>query len=246
MQLNIYKDYETLSNEAANEIIRTVKNNPAAVLCMATGDTPRLTYTLMAQKATGQKIDFSQCSFIALDEWVGIAPQNEGSCHFFLDTYIFKRLNINASNIYLFNALSTDLENECRKMDKVIKEKNGIDLMLVGVGMNGHIGFNEPGISANKYAHVVDLDNTTQTVGQKYFTASATLKQGITLGLQHFLESKRVIMLVNGSKKAPVMKQALEAEISTNMPASIIRVHPNGIVMIDEDAAALLALRNEN
>ena len=246
MLLNIYKDYETLSNEAADEIITTIKNNPSTVLCLATGDTPRLTYTLMAQKATEQKIDFSQCSFVALDEWVGIAPQNEGSCHFFLETCVFKPLNINASNIYLFDALSTDLENECRKMDKVIKEKNGIDLMLVGVGMNGHIGFNEPGIPANKYAHVVDLDNTTQTVGQKYFTASATLKQGITLGLQHFLESKRVIMLVNGSKKAAVMKQALETEISINVPAGIIRVHPNGLVMMDKDAAALLASENEN
>jgi glucosamine-6-phosphate isomerase len=240
MQLTIYKDYEELSRKAAEKITAVVKNNPAAVLCLATGDTPRLTYKLMVQTALEQKTDFSFCSFIALDEWVNISPESEGSCHHFLQTNIFKPLHISPSNTYLFNSLSEDLEKECSKMDALVKEKGGIDLMLVGVGMNGHIGFNEPGASIDNYTHVVDLDETTQKVGQKYFNQATEIKQGITLGLKHFLESKKAIMMASGTKKATVIMQALKEEITTNMPASIIRMHHNGEVMIDTDAASLL------
>ena len=240
MQLKIYKDYNTLSFHIAAEIIELVKNKPTAVLCLASGDTPRLAYSLMAQKAMDEKIDFSHCTFIGLDEWVGIPPQNEGSCHFFLQTNVFKPLSLSSSQIHLFNAMSGDLVQECRTMDKIISDKGGIDLMVVGVGMNGHIGFNEPGSSFDNYSHVIDLDDTTQSVGQKYFTQPVIIKQGITLGLNHFLHSRKAIMIANGIKKAGVIKKALEEEINIRMPASIIRTHSQGVVMIDEEAASLL------
>ncbi len=112
--------------------------------------------------------------------------------------------------------------------------------MIVGVGMNGHIGFNEPGVSFDNYSHVINLDETTQSVGQKYFDRPVALKQGITLGLKHLLESKKALMIANGSKKAGIIKKALEEEISNSVPASIIRKHSNGVVMIDEEAASLL------
>ena len=240
MQLNIYNDYETLSHHAADAIINLVKINPSAVLCLATGDSPRLAYKLMVKKVNEEQIDFSHCSFVALDEWVGVPPGNEGSCHYFLEANIFNPLKIAASNIYLFDALSNDLDDECRKMDNLVQDKGGIDLMLVGVGMNGHIGFNEPGESIDKYAHIVNLDATTQTVGQKYFKEPIELKQGITLGLKQFLESKKVIMMASGNKKAAIIKQALQSDISTAIPAAIIRMHLNGEVMIDSEAASLL------
>ena len=240
MQLKIYKDYNELSYNAALEITDLVKNKPHAVLCLAAGDTPRLTYTLMTKKAIDEKIDFSHCSFIGLDEWVSIPPENEGSCHFFLKTQIFEPLHISSSQIHLFNALSEDLSTECALMDKIIKEKKGIDLMLVGVGMNGHIGFNEPGVSFKKYSHVVELDETTQSVGQKYFKQTAMLKKGITLGLKHVSEARKAILIANGIKKAEVIRKSLEDKISADIPASIMRTHLQGTMMIDEDAASLL------
>ena len=112
--------------------------------------------------------------------------------------------------------------------------------MLVGVGMNGHIGFNEPGISFNNFSHLVELDNITASVGQKYFKEATPLKQGVTLGLKHLTETKNVLMLANGFKKAPIIKKALEEEISDQIPASIIRTHLNSEVMLDEEAASLL------
>ena len=240
MQLKIYKDYSALSVHAATEIIELIKSKPDAVLSLAAGDTPRLTYSLMAKKAIDEKVDFTRCTFIGLDEWVGIPPQNEGSCIFFLQTNIFTPLNISSRQIHLFDAMSDDPGQECRAMDKIILEKSGIDLMLVGVGMNGHIGFNEPGVAIDNYSHVIDLDDATQSVGQKYFRKATTLKKGITLGLNHLLQSRKVIMVANGIKKAEVIRKALEEEITTNMPASIIRTHSMGIVMIDEEAASLL------
>jgi galactosamine-6-phosphate isomerase len=240
MQLNIYKDYNTLSLHAATEIIDVVKKKPDAVLCLAAGDTPRLTYSLMAKKAADEKVDFTRCTFIGLDEWVGIPPENEGSCHFYLQSHLFKPLHISSPQIHLFNAMSEDPIQECRTMDKIISEKGGIDLMLVGVGMNGHIGFNEPGVLFDNYSHVIDLDATTQSIGQKYFNQPASLQKGITLGLKHLLQAGKVILIANGIKKAEVIRKALEEEINTAMPASIIQTHPQGMVMIDEEAGSLL------
>ncbi len=240
MLLHIYKDYNTLASNAANEIIVMIKNKPDALLCLASGETPRLTYERMAIQAIDENVDFSRCTFIGLDEWVSIPRGNEGSCYFFLEKNIFKPLHILNSRIHLFDALTKDMEAECRKMDQTILENGGIDLMLVGVGMNGHIGFNEPGVSDNLYSHVIALDIITQSVGQKYFNQSTKLQSGITLGLKHFLESRKAIMMASGTKKSLVMRKALEDKITTDLPASMIRKHVNGMVMLDEEAAALL------
>jgi glucosamine-6-phosphate isomerase len=240
MQLKIYKDYQILSSHVAPEIIELAKNKPDAVLCLASGHSPVLTYALMAKRANAGEVDFSRCSFIELDEWLGIPPGKEGSCAFFLETKIFQPLDISSSQIHLFNALNSNPERECEIMDETISQKGGIDLMLVGIGMNGHIGFNEPGSSFDNYSHVIELDDTTRAVGQKYFTQQTALQKGITLGLKHLMQSKKVILIANGIKKAEVIRKALEGEISNQMPASIIRTHPDSVVMIDEEAASLL------
>lgn len=245
MQLKRYKDYKTLSLQVATEIASMVKLKPGAVLCFASGDTPRLAYNLLSEIAAKEGVDFSGSIFIGLDEWVGIPPENEGSCSYFLHNTIFKPLNIPSGQIHLFNALSGNLAGECAKMDKIIFEKGGIDLMIVGVGMNGHIGFNEPGVPTDKYSHVINLDNTTQTVGQKYFKQPVLLKQGITLGLKHLSEAKKVILMANGNKKAEVIKKAVEEVVNNNMPASIMQNHPGGIIMIDEEAASLLSPKHQ-
>jgi galactosamine-6-phosphate isomerase len=241
MLLTIYKDYDELSAHVASEIIELVNNKPQAVVCFASGDTPRLSCQLLAARAIKEKTDFSKCTFIGLDEWVGIPPENEGSCRFFFESLLLKPLNFSLSQIHLFDAMSNDPLQECRRMDEMILARGGIDLMIVGVGMNGHIGFNEPGVSFNNYSHVINLDESTISVGQKYFKGPVVLKQGITLGLKHLLESKKVFLIANGVKKADVIKKTIESEITNNFPATIIRTHPQGVIMIDEAAAALLS-----
>ena len=240
MKPGIYKNYHELSLAAANEIASLVKSKPTAVLCLASGDTPRLTCKLLAEKAAEEHINFSQCTFIGLDEWVGIPPENEGSCHYFFKHNLFDRINFSPANIHLFNALTDEPLKECAKLDKLIFEKGGIDLIIVGVGMNGHIGFNEPGVSFDLFAHVINLDDITIAVGQKYFSKPVALKQGITLGLKHLMQARKAILMANAVKKAEVIKRALEEPVSNLFPAGIITMHPNGMVMIDEEAASLL------
>lgn len=240
MQLIVFKDHEALSLYAAEEIIRLVKSKPDAIICFASGDTPRLAYKLLVEKSLIEKIDFSRVILIGLDEWVGIPPSNEGSCHYFLKTNLVNKLNFNKSNIHLFDALSEHLQQECKRMDAVIASKNCIDLMLVGMGMNGHIGFNEPGSSFDNYSQVIELDSITTAVGQKYFNQATTLQRGITLGLKHLLEAKRVLLLANGIRKAAIIKKVLEEEVSPLVPGSVIRLHANSAVLIDQEAASLL------
>jgi glucosamine-6-phosphate isomerase len=240
MKLNIYKDHPELSYHAARLLFQTVQEKPRALVCLATGETPSLTYAFFTAMILDQKIDVSQCSFIGLDEWVGIQPSNPGSCHHFLFQHIFAPLRLQSSQLHLFNALSTNLKEECNKMDDFIRSRGGIDVIVVGIGMNGHIGFNEPGVSPNLYAHVISLDEKTKTVGQKYFAEETSLSQGITLGLRHFLDARQAILLANGMKKAEIIRETLSSEISSLLPSTFIRKHTNGVMMLDEAAASFI------
>lgn len=239
MELKIFETYETLSAAAADLIVDTVKKKPGAVLCFASGDTPKRAYDLVAERVKKDNVDFTQCVFIGLDEWLGVPPENPGSCYLFLQEYLIKPLGLLSQQVHLFDGLTTNEDHECEKMNKLIDEK-GIDCMLVGVGMNGHIGFNEPGTDVDSLAHVAELDKVTLTVGQKYFTDSMPANEGITIGLKQVIGSGTLVMMANGKKKAPVIKRAVEGEITIEFPASLLRQHPNSILMIDIEAASEL------
>lgn len=246
MKLRIEKDYDAMSKHAARHVTDLVKAKPDALICIAAGDTPKLTCDIIANTAKKENLDFSRCFFVSLDEWVGIRPENEGSCQYFLRTYLFEPLKISDTQVHLFNSMSKDMKKECDHMDKIIRDRGGIDLIVVGVGRNGHIGFNEPGVRFEEYSHVVDLDETTQSVGQKYFREETKLTRGITLGLQHLIEAKKAILIANGIKKADVMRDAIEGEVGPHMPASIMKNHKDGEIIIDEEAASKLTSAHEN
>lgn len=240
MQIKIFKDYEALSDYAAEAMMDAVLQKPNCLIGIVSGDSPRLAYDLFYEKCKTDGVDTSQVCFAGFDEWVGIPPENDGSCHAFLHRHVFTPLGLPKANYHVFDAMSGDLQGECERMNAFIAERGGLDLLLVGVGMNGHIGFNEPGVDFGNYAHVQLLEDITLSVGQKYFQTATELKYGITLGLRHLMEAKQVLMLANGQKKAPVMKRALEGEIGNAVPASIIRQHPNSEVLLDEAAASEL------
>jgi len=240
MQIISFKNYEELSGYAADFIANSIKNKPNLVLCMASGSTPALTCGLLIQKLKEAKIDYSKFTFLGLDEWVGLPPTNTGSCHYFFQRKIFEPLQLSSSQYFLFNALSDDLKSECIKMDKVIADKDGIDIMVVGIGMNGHIGFNEPGTSFDNLSHVIELDEITKSVGQKYFDEPVELSKGITIGFGHLMNAKKVFLMANGSKKAEVIKKTIEGPLAESFPASILQKHPDGYILIDEEAGSLL------
>ena len=240
MQLKIFSDYEALSEYAAEAMLAAVERKPDCLIGIVSGDSPRLAYDLFVEKALENGVATSQVCFAGFDEWVGISPENEGSCQAFLHRHVFAPLHLTKENYHTFDAMSADLPGECERMNAFIAERGGLDLLLVGVGMNGHIGFNEPGVSFDNYAHVQLLEEITLQVGQKYFQEATDLKYGITLGLRHLMEARQVLMLANDQKKAEIMQQALEGPIGNEMPASIIRSHANSAVLLDVEAAGKL------
>lgn len=240
MKLSIFPTYESLSDHAADVMIDVVKQKPNCLIGIVSGDSPRLAYDLFCEKAKANGLDTSQLQFVGFDEWVGIPPSNEGSCHAFLHRHVFTPLGLPKANYHVFDAMSSDLEGECDRMNAFIAERECLDLLLVGVGMNGHIGFNEPGVDFNNYAHVQLLEGITLEVGQKYFKEATELQYGITLGLRHLMEASQVLMLANGKKKAGIMQKALEGKVGNAVPASIIRTHPDSEVLLDEAAAGML------
>jgi glucosamine-6-phosphate isomerase len=241
MTTKIFPDNDALSAYMAEQMIDLILSKPDALICFASGNSPRNTAALFVQKVRDRNIDVSKFHFIGLDEWVGVPASMKGSCQHDFKSWFFDPLGIQDSHYHLFNGMSSDLKEECIKMDKYIEEKGGIDLMVVGIGMNGHIGFNEPGVSFDAQSHVVPLDEITATVGQQYFEQPMELKYGITLGFQHLLQSQKVYLLANGSKKAEVVKRAIEGNVEISFPASIMQQHANGFILVDEAAAALIA-----
>jgi glucosamine-6-phosphate isomerase len=239
MITTIFKSYETLSAFAANEWAMLIKEKPRAVICVASGDSPKLACELFCRKVNEENID-SKFFFAGLDEWAGLSPETSGSCNNDFQKRLIQPLGLAASQYHLFDALATDLQAECIAIDRILKDKGGIDLMIVGIGMNGHIGFNEPGIDFNLLSHVTDLDETTVTVGKKYFKEAVSLTKGITLGLAHLMNAKKAFLLANGERKAAVIKKAVEGEVSNSFPASIMQQHENGFILVDEAAASLL------
>jgi glucosamine-6-phosphate isomerase len=242
MNLKIFKDYQSLSMQTAEILVNLIKNKPDSMFCLASGDTPKLALHYFVDLINEKKIDTSQAQFVGLDEWVGISPSTIGSCHHFFQHSLINPLNLTNSQVHLFDAMADDLEGECKKMDEAILSFGGLDIVIVGVGLNGHIGFNEPGVSPHLYSHVIQLDETTRIVGQKYFNQATKLEKGITLGLQHLMEAKNALLLASGIEKAEIMKITLQEEISSRVPATMIRRHLNGLIYLDKEAASLLSV----
>lgn len=241
MTVEVLKDYHSLSERAAGLLIEQIKKKKDSVLCFASGDTPRLTLQMMVEKAKAEAVNYSEIQFIGLDEWVGISPETSGSCSsFFYETFL-SPLQVPKENIHLFDAMAADLQGECFKMDRIIGELGGIDVMVVGIGVNGHIGFNEPNTPWNLQSHVAQLHEITRTVGQKYFEGSTDLTEGITLGFQHLLDARNLLLMASGTGKSGIVKAALTEPCSEKIPASVVRRHVQSLILLDAHAASSLS-----
>ncbi|MFE7084174.1 glucosamine-6-phosphate deaminase [Priestia megaterium] len=240
MEVLIYEDYNEMSKQSADMVIKVVNEKPGALLCIAAGNTPTGTLRYLVEEEKHGKVDFSNCKFVGLDEWVGMDRDDEGSCQHYLYSEFFNPLTIKQENIYFFDAKAEDLVEECKTIDTFLEEHGPIDVCILGLGMNGHLGLNEPGTPFNLKSHIVDLDNTTKTVGQKYFNETTELSQGITLGCQHFLNAQLVMLQVNGTKKSEVIKKLMEKEISTELPGTVLKQHANSLLLLDKEAASKL------
>ncbi|ANH83411.1 hypothetical protein A8C56_22665 [Niabella ginsenosidivorans] len=238
MELRVFKDYGRASAVVADIMSTVLAEKPDAVLCMASGDSPRLACALFCEQVKKEATDCSRLFLVGLDEWVGVPPATPGACSNDFRERLIEPLGLKKEQYHFFNGLASDLREECIKMDTVIAQKGGIDLMVVGVGMNGHIGFNEPGVDAGLKSHVIGLDAVTKEVGQKYFQVGRVLNKGITLGLSYLMEAKKVVLIASGAHKSGVIKKVLTDEVSSAFPATLLRRHGNSVIITDEDATA--------
>jgi glucosamine-6-phosphate deaminase len=235
-----FVNFDQMSRAAADLVIKQVKQKPSSLICFPSGESPSGMFNyLVADAATG-KVNFDECWFVGLDEWVGMDKDDEGSCTNFLLKNFFTPAQVKSERVMFFDAKAANLDAACDAMDDFIKEHWPLDIMAVGIGMNGHIGLNEPGTDFNLYAHHAPLAPITVEVGQKYFKQQTTLTEGITLGLKYLQEAKLPLLLAGGLKKATIIKQALQGEVSPDLPATIFQTLPQAYVMLDGGAASEL------
>ena len=242
MTTKIFPDYETLSRATADLISEYILQKPKSLVCIASGHTPVGVFQNLIKEVQKGKLDISQCTFLSLDEWVGIDPNDSGSCLSMLKRDFFDPLHIPAKQTEFFDVQVNDLQKECDRINSLIEKNGGLDIMLVGVGTNGHIGMNEPGTSFDSYAHIGDLAEETKSVGQKYFSRQTALSKGMTLGLKHLQEAKLPIVMANGEKKASIMRKAFSQKLTEQIPVTIVQLIEQGFVMLDSEAA--LGLRH--
>lgn len=241
MKLSIYPTKDAMSKATADLVVEQILEKPDSLVCFPSGESPLIVLEYLVKYGLEGRVNFDRCRFVGLDEWLGMDEKNDGSCKYFMHTNFFNPLKIRQENIIFFDGMAADLDEECQKMDQFIKSNGPIDLMIVGLGLNGHIGLNEPGTDFNLYSHLAELDPLTIQVAQKYFKETTTLSGGITLGLKHFTEAKTAVLIVSGTKKADILKKILEEELSENLPGTIIQSHRNAYVLSDHEAASELA-----
>jgi galactosamine-6-phosphate isomerase len=240
MEIHVAPNYEEMSKQASEEVIRLMQASKNKLLCIASGDTPTGLFRDLVARVHKKELSLSDWKFVGLDEWAGMNGSDEGSCRYHLNRQFFQPLHIKEENISFFDGRAIELENECQQTENFIHQHGGIDVAILGLGLNGHIGMNEPGTSPNLHSHIADIDPETQEVGQKYFTTPQTLSHGITLGLANIMETRHVILLVSGARKAGIVKRIIEDEPSEQLPASLLRQHPGLKIYLDAEAAQLI------
>ena len=241
MKIFITDTYTELSQQAAEDLVQLTAGIDAPVVCTASGDTPEGLYKALFDKVKNNEAAISDWYFLGLDEWAGMNGEDQGSCRFHLNNQLLHPLRITREKIIFPDGRANDLEEECERIENFIRQKGSIDVSILGLGLNGHVGMNEPNTAIATRTHISKLDPLTAQVGQKYFTGETFLSEGITVGLATLLESKHIMLLVSGAKKAAIVKQVLEEEISENIPGTLLRDHPGLRVYLDKEAAQLLA-----
>lgn len=237
MRIYCEKDYDSISRRAANIMAAEVIRRPDCVLGLATGSTPIGAYRELIAMCKNGDVDFSQVRTVNLDEYKGLAPTHDQSYRYFMQDNLFDHINIDPANTHVPNGLAADDAAECAGYDGLIESLGYADLQLLGVGNNGHIGFNEPGSSFIKATHVVDLAKSTINANSRFFdSVDMVPRQAVTMGIGCIMAARRVLVVANGEGKANALYAAICGPISPECPASILQLHNDVVVVADEAA----------
>ena len=225
MKINYFLNAEVMSQKAADIVLEEVRHKPNLVICAATGSSPKLLYQILAEENQKQEQLFQKAQVMPLDEWIGL-PSSEGSCHAYIKEHILIPLQISEARYFDFNADALSLENECERLQLVLKNKGPIDVCILGLGKNGHLGFNEPAKELQPHCHVANLALQSQEHSMIGNTKSKPTK-GLTLGMQDILAARKIILVVSGKGKEAVTKQLLSGDVTNDCPATWLWKHSN-------------------
>ena len=236
MKIITVDTYDKLSRQAANIISAQVILKPDSVLGLATGSSPLGTYKQLIEWYKKGDIDFSQVTSVNLDEYVGLSGTNDQSYRYFMDNNFFNHINIKKENTFVPDGCAKDLAAEGEAYDNHIKDLGGIDLQLLGIGLDGHIGFNEPDSVFVKSTHVVDLHESTIKANSRFFANEDEVpKQAITMGMVSIMQAKKILLIANGEAKKEILDKAFFGPITPTIPASILQLHPDITVIYSEN-----------
>ncbi len=242
MKIILTKDYQDMSRKAANIISAQVILKPDSVLGLATGATPVGIYRQLADWYRKGDLDFSCATTVNLDEYYGLSPEDEQSYHYFMEKHFFSKVNLRPEKHFLPDGTNPDGDAECARYEAQIDSLGGIDLQLLGLGHNGHIGFNEPSDAFAGSVHLVDLAGRTIEANKRFFpSAAAVPRQAYTMGVRTILRAKKILLAVSGEDKAQALYQTVKGAICPKVPASVLQLHPDVVVVADEAAAHKLA-----
>ncbi|MBE3570059.1 MAG: glucosamine-6-phosphate deaminase [Bacillales bacterium] len=234
-------NYEEMSQKAAECIICQVREKPDSVLGLATGGTVIGTYQLLVKDYQENGTSYQQIRTVNLDEYIGVSAEQEQSYHFYMKKRLFGHIQIPPENTHLPNGQAEDLVEECKRYEETIESLGGIDLQLLGIGVNGHIGFNEPGTPFDSKTHIVELSESTRKANARFFnTPEEVPKQAITMGIDTIMKSKKILLLASGLKKSPIIHQLFQKGITEEIPASILKRHENVVLIADEEALSFV------
>lgn len=228
--------YDQLSHKAATIIASQVIVKPNCVLGLATGSSPVGIYKNLVKWYNQGDLDFSKVTSINLDEYVGLKGDHPQSYRFFMQDHFFNHVNILPENTYVPNGCAEDFDKECAEYDERIKNYGGIDLQLLGIGVDGHIGFNEPGDTFDKNTHVADLHQSTIEANARFFdSVDEVPKQAVSMGLMSIMQAKKIVLIANGPAKKDVLLRAFNGPVTPQIPASILQLHPDVTVIFSEE-----------
>ena len=237
MKIYKAKDYKDMSRKAANIISAQVIMKPNCVLGLATGSTPIGTYAQLVEWYNKGDLDFSEVTTVNLDEYKGLPRTNDQSYYYFMHQHLFDRVNIDPERTNVPNGMEPDAEKECGRYEELIRSLGGVDLQLLGLGHNGHIGFNEPGEAFEKETHCVDLTESTIEANKRFFASADDVpKQAYTMGIKTIMQAKKILIVVNGEKKADIVERAFFGPVTPEVPASILQLH-NDVTLVGDEAA---------
>ncbi|WP_051314743.1 glucosamine-6-phosphate deaminase [Alteribacter aurantiacus] len=241
------RDYSELSQRAATYFINKLTQSHFGVWGLATGGTPKGMYKELIIQAEEKGVSFQNLHTVNLDEYVGLQPNDPTSYHSYMQEHLFQAIDIPSENIHIPNGMASDLEKECDRYEEMIKGLEKIDIQLLGVGENGHIGFNEPGTSFDSRTHVIQLESSTREANARYFDRLGDVPtHAITMGIQTIMEASEVVLLASGKNKAKSLHALLcEKEVTEDIPATILKKHPHVTVIADEEALSLVLLTCE-